>query len=446
MIYYLLVTVVVANQIDPNKSYVEWTGLKNIHQPIYYFHIYVRDATDKPLLNADFLIQIEENGRKEKQTQKLNRHDGSYIYRFRPRRRMNKVTFHVTDLNGNSFRNSGKTMQIINHSSCKCPIDLKSFLVNAGPTMNFDQIDRDFGHFKQIKIQHNNQVVKDRFCKHPGAVSICKYRIHKNEVYRSCFGDHVGFNMFSDDILLQLARMVELPEVEFWMNLGDWPQQKMNTNDPAAVISWCGHNEYTDIVVPTYDVAESTMHMMHKISQDQFSLQQSAREINWSDKKDSAFFRGRDSNENRIKLAKMKNDHIDAGITNFFFFEKDEKIQKKYVPFDRHFEHKYQINIDGTVAAYRLPYLLLGNSLVIKQKSSYYEHFYSLLNLNEPHYLEVANDLSDLEEKLEWIRQNDDIALEMIQNANKLMDKVLDPINVYSYWLNVLNVSGHFFC
>lgn len=27
-------------------------------------------------------------------------------------------------------------------------------------------------------------------------------------------------------------------------------------------------------------------------------------------------------------------------------------------------QHKYQINVDGTVAAYRLPYLLVGDSVV----------------------------------------------------------------------------------
>ena len=39
-------------------------------------------------------------------------------------------------------------------------------------------------------------------------------------------------------------------------------------------------------------------------------------------------------------------------------------------------QYKYQISIDGTVAAYRLPYLLAGDSVVLKQESPYYEYFY----------------------------------------------------------------------
>ena len=137
-------------------------------------------------------------------------------------------------------------------------------------------------------------------------------------------------------------------------------------------------------------------------------------------------------------------DSVDAGITRFFFFDRNETLEKEHVPFTENFDHKYLISIDGTVAAYRLPQLLLGNSLVMKQKSQYYEHYYSLLNKNKPHVLEVANDLSDLERKLDWIRKNQDEAQEMIKNANELVDRVLQPINVYSYWLKVIQVNYDF--
>lgn len=62
-------------------------------------------------------------------------------------------------------------------------------------------------------------------------------------------------------------------------------------------------------------------------------------------------------------------------------------------------QYKYQISIDGTVAAYRLPYLLGGSGVVLKQDSSYYEFFYHDL---EPHvhYIPFKRDLSDLIEKV----------------------------------------------
>jgi len=70
-------------------------------------------------------------------------------------------------------------------------------------------------------------------------------------------------------------------------------------------------------------------------------------------------------------------------------------------------QFKYQINIDGTVAAYRFPYLLAGDGVVFKQESEYYEHFYPEL---QPfvHYVPFKHDLSDLREKIQWARDNDD--------------------------------------
>ena len=63
--------------------------------------------------------------------------------------------------------------------------------------------------------------------------------------------------------------------------------------------------------------------------------------------------------------------------------------------------------MDGTVAAYRFPYLLAGDSLVLKQDSPFYEHFYSKL---EPwkHYVPLKRDLSDVVEKVQWARDHDE--------------------------------------
>lgn len=70
-------------------------------------------------------------------------------------------------------------------------------------------------------------------------------------------------------------------------------------------------------------------------------------------------------------------------------------------------QFKYQINVDGTVAAYRLPYLLAGGSVVLKQDSPYYEHFYHQLRPWE-HYIPFRRDLSDLLDKISWAREHDE--------------------------------------
>ena len=63
--------------------------------------------------------------------------------------------------------------------------------------------------------------------------------------------------------------------------------------------------------------------------------------------------------------------------------------------------------MDGTVAAYRFPYLMVGDSLIFKQNSKFYEHFYADLK-PYVHYVPIKNDLSDLIDRLEWAINNED--------------------------------------
>lgn len=53
-----------------------------------------------------------------------------------------------------------------------------------------------------------------------------------------------------------------------------------------------------------------------------------------------------------------------------------------------------------------MPYLLSGNSVILKQDSIYYEHFYSDLQPWK-HYVPFKKDLSDLLEKIQWVKDHD---------------------------------------
>lgn len=66
--------------------------------------------------------------------------------------------------------------------------------------------------------------------------------------------------MFVDNILLSISRKVSLPDLEFFANLGDWPLMAMNPKYP--IFSWCASTDTYDIVMPTYDISESTLEMM----------------------------------------------------------------------------------------------------------------------------------------------------------------------------------------
>jgi len=343
--------------------------------------------------------------------QVLDRHDGTYIVRFRLYKSYRDLRVDVQH-QGQHVAGSPYTMPgVVYHDKCDCPeASLPAWLNTMDCPASYPQIKRDLSVFPSINMSESVDEAVARF-NQKGAHSLCHYVVQDNKIYRRTFGEHVGFKMFMDAILLSLTRKVHLPDIEFLINLGDWPLEKRKVSEKILpIMSWCGSEDTRDIIMPTYDLTESTLETMGRVSLDMLSVQANTGP-KWHNKTDIAFWRGRDSRQERLDLVVMSRqnpDLIDAKMTNMFFFKKDpEKYGDlvKHISFFDFFKHKYQINLDGTVAAYRMPYLLAGDSLILKQDSPYYEHFYKDLQPGV-HYLSIKRDLSDLLEKIRWARDN----------------------------------------
>lgn len=91
------------------------------------------------------------------------------------------------------------------------------------------------------------------------------------------------------------------------------------------------------------------------------------------------------------------------------------------------------------MAAYRFPYLLAGNSVTFKQQSPFYEHFYNELKPMY-HYIPVKRDLSNLVEKIDWARRNDDIARKISRESQNFVNERLTPDKILCYHVNLLKV------
>ncbi|CAB4060189.1 unnamed protein product [Lepeophtheirus salmonis] len=211
---------------------------------------------------------------------------------------------------------------------CICPEgDFNRWLLRTcGETLDL-QIIKDFAFFPE-DIPWNVSIILDKLKKHfsnPRSQSYCHYLLKDNEVY-------------------QKRRVLPSPLFH-----------------GAKVVS------FSDRLWPTYDLTQSSLECMGR------------QELH--------IFSSRDHSKNTlIQLGLRHPKHLNVGITRYFFLRKKKKELgvKEHVPFFDFFKYKYLITVDGTVAAYRLPYLLSGNSVVLKQNSEYYEHYYSKLIPNIP--------------------------------------------------------------
>ncbi|KAJ8352528.1 hypothetical protein SKAU_G00240040 [Synaphobranchus kaupii] len=352
--------------------------------------------------------------------QVLDRRDGSFLVRYRMYASYPTLRVEVL-LNGAHAAKSPYILKgPVYHENCDCPeASEETWQKHMHCPSSFPQILRDLSYFPSVDPDRNAQDVPRRFGQRQ---SLCHYTIKDNQVYIKTHGEHVGFRIFMDAFLLSLTRKVKVPDVEFFVNLGDWPLEKRRPPDVLhPIFSWCGSNDTRDIVMPTYDLTESVLETMGRVSLDMM---------------------GRDSRKERLEMVKLGRDHpllIDAAFTNFFFFKHDESLYGplvKHVSFFDFFKFKYQINVDGTVAAYRLPYLLAGDSVVLKQDSLYYEHFYSDLRPWE-HYIPFKGDLSDLLDKIHWAKEHDHEAKKIAMAGQQFARTNLMGDSIFCYYFKL---------
>lgn len=420
-------------------------GLKSyFNVPVRYFFIQTFDSEGRKITDSvgenAFHVEVEGPGgqRARMRIEVLDRHDGVYIVRMKSYAELHNLILSITYDGVQVADSPYKIKGPIYQEKCYCPVqNLSRWYEEIECPMSYEQIDHDLDPFPAIDMNVVGPQLVSRFSDH-GRHSLVHYKIIDNKVYRKTHGSIVDFKMFVDATVLSLARKVKLPDVEFFVNLGDWPLETLHPkNGGLPVLSWCGSDTTYDIIMPTYDITEATLEMLGRVTLDIFSVQANTGP-RWENKTSLAFWRGRDSRQERLDLAELSQkrpDIVDAALTFMFFFPKDEAKHGptvKPVSFFDFFKHKYQLNIDGTVAAYRFPYLLAGDSVVLKQDSPYYEHFYKRLSPWK-HYIPFKRDLSDLLEKIQWARDHDEEAHEIAQNAQAFARENLHPAEILCY-------------
>lgn len=171
----------------------------------------------------------------------------------------------------------------------------------------------------------------------------------------------------------------------------------------------------------------------------------------WSMKRSLAFWRGTTSgridekigktsieNLPRYKLCKLSVNNaemLDARISKISRRAsgdvKDEVLEKMrvegvwgdVVDFTEFSHYKYLVEIDGNVTPWSFFQKLMMGSCVLRVESDRKQWFYHQL-VKWVHYVPVQQDMSDLIEKIQWCKDNDDQAREIAKNGQRLADSL----------------------
>lgn len=155
----------------------------------------------------------------------------------------------------------------------------------------------------------------------------------------------------------------------------------------------------------------------------------------WEDRKSIAFWRGclsgydTPSLRERVVRYLSTNQYSDVkcvpracGQTSHI-----PELEVERCPFEKHFEHKYLLIIDGNTLASNHQWVFGSGAVPIMITHPDNIYWFSKFLKPMKNYIPIKYDLSDLDEKIEWLVQNDDKAKEIAENALKFSKVIFTP-------------------
>ncbi len=104
-----------------------------------------------------------------------------------------------------------------------------------------------------------------------------------------------------------------------------------------------------------------------------------------------------------------------------------------------HLKYKYLISIDGNTCAWsRVPWIMLSNSVLLKQETDNMEWFYPAI-IPYVHYIPVNTDLTDIFPQFKWMKTHDDEVRQISKNATNFAENNLMSEHVEAHMAIVLN-------
>lgn len=295
----------------------------------------------------------------------------------------------------------------------------------------------------------------------------CHYRIIDNQLYK--YSEKEGYlasrDTLNEKALKTLLTQINVPDVDFILIPMDGiPEKHMppdfylmaNFQDQVPILGNAKLKEpktRSVVLIPNLVVLSESW---YNIANEILSI---SGQIPWKEKKGRAFWRGGTSDIsvldrntldfpktprwNLCTLSQKAPEYIDARFYTadspaLFQAVEKEHLFAPFVSKKEHLQYKYLPDLDGHMCSSPgLLWRLLSDSLTLKQQSDQIQWFHGAL-VPYRHYLPIANDMSDLIEKIKWAETHETEVLDMITNAQ---DFVLDHLmyeDCYRYLYLVL--------
>lgn len=163
--------------------------------------------------------------------------------------------------------------------------------------------------------------------------------------------------------------------------------------------------------------------------------------LKFNEKLDRIIFRGKvDNKPHRIAFMEKYFHHpmCDLGnITNNKEMPSEWTVEKSTL-YD-HLKYKFILSLEGNDVASNLKWIMSSNSIALMPKPKFETWFMEGKLIANHHYIEIKDDYSDLEERLNYYIENQEEANQIIRNANKYVSQFFDRKREHLIGLAVMN-------
>lgn len=308
------------------------------------------------------------------------------------------------------------------------------------------------------KVWNNDQVKRD--------LLMARFQVVDQKLYADCYNVTRPYFRALLGYLQKLVLTHKIQDVDFIVNIVDIMELPMPDNIPSFVMSRNidSSKERDRFLIPdAFMLGDNWASLIQNVEQASINNP-------WQQKTNKIFWRGSLSGSNptgnndfsmenidkfpRLNLAilsKLYPDMIDAESTNRVsaYTKGGRDIEEAMqiilgsstanTPPAEHIKYRYLASIDGATCAWqRVPWIMLSNSVLLKQETSFMEWFYPAIK-PYVHYVPMDERLTNIFQQLKWMQAHDSEVQEISRNATSFVKNELMPEHIKDHMAIILN-------
>ena len=147
----------------------------------------------------------------------------------------------------------------------------------------------------------------------------------------------------------------------------------------------------------------------------------------FNQKMNKVIFRGKiEGKQPRIDFVKQFFNHTNFDIGNVGKSAEFQQFKRDKMTLWKHLDYKFIMALEGNDVASNLKWVMSSNSIAVMPKPTCETWFMEGTLIPNYHYIEIKNDFSDIEERIQYFINNPEKAQEIVKNANQYTKQFLD--------------------